>query len=132
MAVKTPSRSRPSTSSLDDATPLDRFAAFCSELQIEDKSPFRLEDFERTMLADYFSGAETSLLVIPKKNGKSTLMAALALYHLLVTPDARGYIVARARDQAEIILGQAKMFMRRNESLRSRMRAVQRTIYSEV
>lgn len=131
-AVKTRNRSRRSTNSLSSAAPLDQFAAFCSELKIEDGSPFRLLDYQRTMLSDYFDGAETSLLLIPKKNGKSTLVAALALYHMVVTPDAECIIVARSRDQAEIVLRQAKLFMRRNESLQGLMRAVQRTIYSEV
>jgi phage terminase large subunit-like protein len=39
-------------------------------------------------------------VIIPKKNGKTTLVAALGLYHLLTTVDAEAYIAASSRDQA--------------------------------
>jgi phage terminase large subunit-like protein len=65
-----------------------------------------------------------------KKAGKSTLIAALAIFHLLITPDAECIIVAAARDQAEIILRQALGFIRRSESLQAHMRGMRREIQS--
>ena len=44
---------------------------------LEDGSPFELYPEQRRMLQDYFSGAEETLILIPKKNGKTTLLAAL-------------------------------------------------------
>jgi hypothetical protein len=56
------------------------------------------------MLADYFGGVTETLILVPKKNGKTTLLAALALHHLMVTPDAECVIAAASRDQAQILL----------------------------
>lgn len=66
------------------------------------------------MLHDYFEGAKESLILISKKNGKTTLLAALGLYHLLVTDDAACYIGAASRDQASILFEQATGYVRRS------------------
>lgn len=46
---------------------------------------------------------------IPKKNGKSTLLSGLALYHLVADgePGAEVYCAANDRDQASIIFGES-------------------------
>lgn len=80
-----------------------------------------LEDFQREMLSNYFDGAIETLILIPKKNGKSTLLAALALYHLIVTPDAECVVGAASRDQATILYDQAAGFARRSSGLRQRI-----------
>lgn len=72
---------------------------------------------ERTMLRDYFAGARETLILMPKKNGKTTLLAALSLYHLLTTPHARCYVAAASRDQATILYDQAKGFVERSDWL---------------
>jgi phage terminase large subunit-like protein len=82
------------------------------------------------MLELFFAGANDTVILIPKKNGKSTLIAAIALYHLLTTPFANCICVAAARQQAQIILDQAKMFIRQSPALRSRMNVNQREITS--
>lgn len=69
---------------------------------------------------------------MPKKNGKTTLIAGLALYHLLVTDNAECIMLASSRDQAEIILRQARMFVRQSESLSQVMTIQQRTILSQL
>jgi len=111
---------------------LASFEAFCSELQIEDGSPFVLQDYQRTIVRDYFDGVTELIIIIPKKNGKTTLLAALALYHLLVTPNAECIMVAASREQAEIILRQARMFIRQSPSLQRVMRVQQRSILSQL
>jgi phage terminase large subunit-like protein len=68
------------------------------------------------------------LVILPKKNGKSTLVAALALYHLLTTVDAEGYIAANSRDQANIILNQARKFIRATPALQQRIEVQMREI----
>src|SRR5512133_2211796 len=77
----------------------------------------RLEPFQREILADYFAGARETLILLPKKNGKTTLLAALALYHLLTTEDAECVIGAASKDQATILFDQARGFVRRTSSL---------------
>ena len=62
----------------------------------------------------------------------STLLSALALYHLVVTPDAECVIAAASRDQAQIMLRQARGFIRRSETLQRLMVVKQREITSLV
>jgi phage terminase large subunit-like protein len=90
------------------------FADFCSELRLESGQPFALEPFQRMMLADHFDGATEITIIIPKKNGKTTLLAALALYHLENWPEADCVIGASSRDQARILFRQAAGLVRRS------------------
>jgi phage terminase large subunit-like protein len=76
-----------------------------------------LEDFQREILADYFARARETLILLPKKNGKTTLLAALALYHLLTVDDAECVVGAASKDQATILFDQARGFVRRTDSL---------------
>ena len=89
---------------------LGAFRRFCSALSLEDGRPMALEDFQSDMLRDHFGGAMEVLIIIPKKNGKSTLLAALALFHLVVTEDAECVVGAASRDQATILYDQAAGF----------------------
>lgn len=88
----------------------------------------RLHEYERRMLADLFDGRRETVILIPKKNGKSTLLGALALFHLCTMPDAECVIAAASRDQAQIMLRQAQGFIRRSEGLQKRLRVNQREI----
>ncbi len=67
------------------------------------KQPLILEWFQRKILADYFNGVPETLILLPKGNGKSTLLAALALYHLYKVVGADIKIVAASRPGAEQI-----------------------------
>jgi len=81
-------------------------------------------------VAPYFAGVIETVVVMTKKSGKSTLMAALAVHHLLTTPEAECIIVAASRDQAELILRQARMFIRHSDALQKHMRVMRREIQS--
>ena len=70
-------------------------------------------------------------MLLPKKNGKSSLLAALALFHLLSTPFAEVIAVAASRDQAGIMLRQVVGFVRRSPALKARLQVKQREIVSE-
>jgi phage terminase large subunit-like protein len=93
---------------------VELFARFCASLILENGKPMRLEAFQRRLLADYFSGIRETLTLIPKKNGKTTLLAALALYHLITTPNAACFVAAASRDQATILYDQARGFRARS------------------
>jgi phage terminase large subunit-like protein len=80
-----------------------------------------LEPFQCEMLRDHFGGSMEVLIIIPKKNGKSTLLAALALFHLVVTESAECVIGAASRDQATILYDQAAGFVRRSSALAARV-----------
>jgi phage terminase large subunit-like protein len=92
----------------------------------------KLHPFQVKMLSDYFAGVVETLILISKKNGKTTLMAALALYHLVVTKDAECVIAAASRDQAAIVLRQARGFITRSEPLQRLMKMQKREINSLV
>lgn len=112
-----------------EPTDLERFAGFCRDvLTVEDGSPLTLHDFQRRMLADLFDGVRETVILVPKKNGKSTLLGALALFHICTTPDAECVIAAASRDQAQIMLRQAQGFIRRSPALQERLTVKQREI----
>jgi phage terminase large subunit-like protein len=100
---------------------LDVFDRFCQRLVLEDGARMLVEPFQRAMLADYFGGTTETLVVIPKKNGKTTIMAALGLFHLLLQQDAEAVIAASSRDQATILYDQAVGFVTRTPGLDERV-----------
>src|SRR5262245_26256652 len=102
---------------LEDVSELEAFARFCATLILEQRRPLILEPFQREMLADYFAGARETLILLPKKNGKTTLLAALGLYHLCTTDDAEAVVGATSRDQATILFDQARGFVYRSPAL---------------
>jgi phage terminase large subunit-like protein len=95
---------------------------------VNEGGPLVIEPFQRLMLADYFDGVRSSLILISKKNGKTTLLAALALFHLLTTPDALVVIAAASRDQAAIMLNQIRAMIRRSPYLADRLEVTKRVI----
>lgn len=83
----------------------------------ENGGPLVLEDWQKGVLLDHFDGAKEMVVILPKGNGKTTLFAATALFHLLTTDDARCYIAAASRDQASLMYQHALGFVNRSEAL---------------
>jgi phage terminase large subunit-like protein len=111
---------------------LDAFARFCAGvLSTEDGRPFVIEGFQREVLADHFAGLSELVVLLPKKSGKSSMLAALGLFHLLTVPFADVAIVAASRDQAGNLLRQAQGFIRRSPVLQRRLQVKQREIVSD-
>jgi phage terminase large subunit-like protein len=104
-----------------DPPELEAFGRFCAALVLDSDESMALEAFQRRMLREFFAGAAETLILIPKKNGKSTLLAALGLFHLITTPDAECVIGAASRDQATILYDQAAGFVRRSPGLDGRV-----------
>lgn len=78
----------------------DDFCEFYEYLTLPDGRPARLEGFQRLILRFIFAGHVELLVLIPKGQAKTTLMAALAVFHLLITPNANCYIGAATMTQA--------------------------------
>jgi phage terminase large subunit-like protein len=93
------------------------FERFCLCLKTENGKPLKLEPFEKKPLRDHFRGATEVLDLISKGNGKSTIFAALGLYHLEFWPesDPEVDIGASSRDQATILFNQAAKMVKRSE-----------------
>lgn len=90
------------------------FAKFCATLKLENGKPFKLLPYERKVLSEHFRGCRETVVIIPKKNGKTTMMGALAIFHLLVVPNAEIVIGAASRDQASILFRQAAGLVQRS------------------
>lgn len=106
------------------------FEDFCT-LTSGTPRPFRLEKWQ----ADYFAtlnGWRTpqgtrryreSLLAVPRKNGKTEMIAGLALYMLCADGENRSkvYSAAKTRDQASMVFEPAAIMARVNSALAKRL-----------
>ena len=88
------------------------FLAFSRLLKVESGKPLKIREFQKAILRDHFGAGRELVVVIPKKNGKTTLLAALALYHLHANPQAEIPVVAASRDQAGVMFRQAEKLVR--------------------
>lgn len=97
--------------------------------------PFILELWQKALISSMFGivHKETHLrkfqrvmLVVGRKNGKSTLSAAIGLYLLTKDnePGAEIYSVATKKDQAKIIWLEAKRMVKKSSALKKRVRAL--------
>ena len=94
-------------------------------------TPFKLEPWQRFLIGSLFGWKRkdglrrfrTAYNAIPRKNGKSTLSAGVALY-MLTADGERGaeiYSAATSREQAKIVFGEAKRMVEASPSLKSRV-----------
>ena len=95
---------------------LPHFRAWAAELILDNGESFHPEDWQEAFLEDVFIFPE-SWLVVPEGNGKTTLLAALALYHCEHRPMASVPVAASSREQAEIMYRQAEGFVLRSPRL---------------
>lgn len=120
-----------------DATLADRvcsfFPRFCSHSKGEFAGkPFSLLDYQTALIlrplfgwvkADGTRRFRKAYIEIPKKNGKTQLIAGLALYMLLGDnePGAEVYVAAADRDQARILFRAAVAMVEANPALAKRL-----------
>jgi phage terminase large subunit-like protein len=93
---------------------LEAFEEFCGTLTLDTGGRMRLEPFQKLFLAEHFGGASEVVILLPKKNLKTTTLAALALFHLRMVSDAEVIVVASSRDQARILFKQAAGLVKRS------------------
>lgn len=84
---------------------------------MDNGEPWHLEPFQESFVEDVLSGTPECWLVVPEGNGKSTLVAGLALYYLEHQSLAAIPVAASSREQAEIIYRQAEGFVVRSAPL---------------
>jgi phage terminase large subunit-like protein len=94
---------------------LERFEAFCAAIDLA------LEGFQREIVEAVFSGRRELLALLPRGNGKTTLFAALALFHLLTTEAPAAYIGAASRDQASLLFDIARGMVGRHPEIERRV-----------
>ena len=84
-----------------NAFTLEHFEEWARRLILDNGEPWELEEFQRDFVSDVFGGAPECWLIVPEGNGKTTLIAGLALYGLRFAPDALIPVAASSRDQAQ-------------------------------
>jgi len=106
----------------------DHFCWFYEQLTLPEGRPARLEGFQRLILREIFTEGRVELLVlIPKGHAKTTLMAALAVYHLLITRNANCYIGAADKIQAEEMYRFACHFVDSEPEIAARLKVLKGT-----
>jgi phage terminase large subunit-like protein len=126
-----------------DAEEADRAVEFCSKYLSHVKGewagrPLVLEDWEREFVRNLFGWKRPdgtrkyrkAFLFIARKNGKTLLGAAIALYLLFADREAGAeiYSVAADRDQAAIMFDTAKGMVENNSALSTRCETYRRAI----
>lgn len=96
---------------------LPHFRTWTAGLILDTGEPWVPEPFQDAFLEDVFRGAPECWLVVPEGNGKTTLVAGLALYHCEFKPFAAVPVAASSREQAEIMYRQAEGFVLRSPRL---------------
>jgi phage terminase large subunit-like protein len=80
------------------------FIAFCDQIGLP------VEPFQQR-IAEAAAGPEREFVTLcPRGQGKTSLVAALALHHLLLVPDAAVYCAAASRDQARVLFEAAARY----------------------
>lgn len=97
--------------------------------------PFILHDWQKKILVELYGTVNESglrqyrqaFLFLPRKNGKSELAAALALYHLFADgcPGGEIYSAAADREQASLIFNVARDMVRQVPELRKRSKVIE-------
>ena len=103
------------------------------------KQPFILEPWQDKIVRDVFGTVtkdgkrqyRTVYVEVPRKNGKTALAAALALYMLFIESqndtEAEVYSAASDRDQASLVFNQAASMIRSNNTLAKKCHVVDST-----
>ena len=97
--------------------------------------PFMLELWQKALIAAMFGIVDKIdgtrkyqevILIVARKNGKSTLAAAVGLYLMIADGELGGeiYTVATKKDQAKIIWLEAKRMVQKSAALRKRIKTL--------
>ena len=123
----------------------DRIEKFFATFLVHSKGtqankPFVLLDWQKEIINDLYGtyNRETKLrryrnglILIPRKNGKTTLCAGLCLYELIFGEES-GEIIACAnnREQAKVIFNAASDFISKSKILSKRVKVYKNSIYN--
>jgi phage terminase large subunit-like protein len=99
---------------------LEHFKRWAHELILDTGDHWLLEPFQEDIVRDFLSGFSEVWTIVPEGNGKTTLLAGIALYHADHVPTAFVPIGASSREQAEIMYRQAEGFVIRTPGMRAK------------
>jgi phage terminase large subunit-like protein len=101
---------------------VDHFKRYAGLMVLDTGDYWRLEPFQLDVVVEIFAGTDEVWLDIPEGNGKTTLLAGVALYHADYTEAASVPMAASSRDQTGVLLSQAAGFVRRTPGMEERFR----------
>jgi phage terminase large subunit-like protein len=84
-------------------TDFTEFAAHCG---------VRLENFQKRIVRAALGPEPEFVALLPRGNGKTSLLALIALHHLVTVPGAEVYCAAASREQARILFEAAARYAR--------------------
>jgi len=119
----TRSRSGASSAPLRPFT-VDHFCAYAERLVYDDGKRRPLEDWQITLAADVFAGYRRNLWIVPEGNGKTTLVALIALYGADYSESPWIPVGAAAAKQAKITYQQASGFVNRTPGMAERFKCL--------
>jgi phage terminase large subunit-like protein len=100
----------------------DHFERFCAAVGLG------LEPFQREIVAEVFSPRRELLVLLARGNGKSSLMAAVALWHLLTVANPAAYVAASSREQASVLFDVARTMAVASPEIERRVEITRREI----
>jgi hypothetical protein len=106
---------------LDAFTP-EHFEAYCSRLVFDDGETRPPQTWQMEVVTDVFRGFPETWLIVPEGNGKSTLLAQIALYGADFSDSPWIPVGASSAKQARIIYDQAAGFVERTPWLDERFK----------
>jgi hypothetical protein len=105
-----------------DAFSVEHFELYASQLVFDDGEKRAPQDWQLEVVEDVFRGFRETWLIVPEGNGKSTLLAELALYGADFSDSPWIPVGAASAKQARIIYDQAAGFVERTEGLERRFK----------
>jgi len=96
---------------------LAHFREWSSDVFLDNDEPCSLEPFQELFVEDLFSGRSVCWLCVPEGNGKTTLLALVALYWMEFKPGCKVLAAAAAVDQANLMYQQAEGMVLRTVKL---------------
>ncbi len=101
---------------------LRRFELFCGLIDTVEGPKMKLEGFQKLIFFAHFAGVPEVLVLIPKGNGKTTMLAALSIFHMLTEPNPRVFIGASTKDQAQTLYNEAVRIAKMRPGWRKRLK----------
>jgi hypothetical protein len=101
---------------------IEHFAAYVGNIVLDTGTYWQLEDFQAEIVEPLLTRTQETWAILPEGNGKSTLIAGVALYFADYTPLPWIPVGAASRDQATIIAEQAYQMIRTSPGMEKRFR----------
>jgi hypothetical protein len=101
---------------------IEHFEAYCARIVLDSGDYWELQDFQAEIVEPVLAGVQQTWAIVPEGNGKTSLIAGLALYYADYTPLPWIPVAAATRDQATILAEQAYQMVRSSPGMEARFR----------